>query len=173
MLRCFVGKVSNGALLRFLLAFFGTLQNFMLLFGIFLNTIWFFLTFYAVLSQIRFVIVYALFRVKYFWLKTCLCKKIVFLHVCLKLFGAIWSYLEIFRDIWSYLKLFGAIWIILQLFGAIWSYLEPFGAIYSKLDLFGAICSYSKLFGAIWSYLNLFLLFLFSYCSYFSYFSYN
>ena len=34
--------------------------------------------FYAVLSQIHFCCNLALFRVKYFWLKSCLCKLIVF-----------------------------------------------------------------------------------------------
>ena len=47
--------------------FFGTFFNFMLLFGIF-GTIWVFWPF----MQIRFVIIYALFRVKLFWLKPCL-----------------------------------------------------------------------------------------------------
>ena len=51
----------------------------MLLFGICCN-IWVFLAFYAVLSQIRFVVIYALFRVKLFWLEPYLCKK-VFLHL--------------------------------------------------------------------------------------------
>ena len=51
----------------------------MLLFGIFC-TIWVFWAFYAALLRIRFVVIYALFRVKYVLLKTCLCKKIVFLH---------------------------------------------------------------------------------------------
>ena len=81
ILSCFVNKVSNVAILRFLMAFLGTFWNCMLLVGIFW-TIWVFWAFYTVLLQIRFVVIYALFRVKYFWLKPCLCKKIVFLHVC-------------------------------------------------------------------------------------------
>ena len=78
--RCFVGKVSYGADLRFLVAFFGTFVNFMLLFWIFFNTIQVLLTFYAVLLRIRFFF-NALFWLKYFWLKPFLCKKIVFLHI--------------------------------------------------------------------------------------------
>ena len=48
----------------------------------FFGTIRVFWAFYAVFSQVRFVVIYAVFGVKYFWLKPCLCKKIVFLHVC-------------------------------------------------------------------------------------------
>ena len=40
------------------------------------------LAFHVVLFLIRFVVIYALFLVKYFWLKPCLCKKVVFLNVC-------------------------------------------------------------------------------------------
>ena len=82
ILHCFVEKVSNVAISRFLVAFllthFGTLCYFLAFFG----TIWVFLAFYAVLSRIRFVVIYALFRVKLFWLKPCSCKKVVFLHLC-------------------------------------------------------------------------------------------
>ena len=73
MLHCFVEKVSNVAISRFLVAFFGPFLNFMLLLGIFCN-IWVFWALFAVLLQIRFVIIYALFWVKYIWLKPCLCK---------------------------------------------------------------------------------------------------
>ena len=55
--------------------------NFMLLFGNFSPTIWVFWAFYAVLLRTRFVVIYALFLVKYFWLKPCLWTKIVFLNV--------------------------------------------------------------------------------------------
>ena len=65
----------------FRLRFFCTFWNFMLLFGIFC-TIWVFWAFYAVLSQIIFVVIYALLRVKLFWLNPCSCKKVVFLHLC-------------------------------------------------------------------------------------------
>ena len=51
----------------------------MLLFG----TIWVFWAFYAVLWQIWSVVIYSLFRVKYFWLKPCLCKKKSGLFACL------------------------------------------------------------------------------------------
>ena len=60
------------------LTHFGTLCYFLAFFG----TIWVFWAFYAVLLRIRFIVIYALFWVKYFWLKPCLCKKIVFLHLC-------------------------------------------------------------------------------------------
>ena len=53
----------------------------MLLFGIFW-TIWVFWAFYTVLLQIRFVIIYTLFRVKLCWLKPCSCTNVVFLHFC-------------------------------------------------------------------------------------------
>ena len=39
----------------------------------FFCTIWVFWAFYAVLSQVILVVIYALFWVKYFWLKPCLC----------------------------------------------------------------------------------------------------
>ena len=58
----------------FWVEFFGTFWNFMLLFCIFC-TIWVFGAFYAVLSQVIIVVIFALFGVKYFWLKPCLCKK--------------------------------------------------------------------------------------------------
>ena len=45
------------------------------------GTIWVFWAFYAVLSLIRFVVNYALFRVKYFWLKLCLCKIFLFFPI--------------------------------------------------------------------------------------------
>ena len=44
-------------------------------FWLFFCTIWVFWAFFPVLSWIRFVVIYALFRVKLFWLKPCLCKK--------------------------------------------------------------------------------------------------
>ena len=74
MLSCFVKKVSDVAILRFLMAFFG---NFGILFNFlaFFCTILVFWAFYTVLSQLQFVINYAYFRVNYFWLKPCLCKK--------------------------------------------------------------------------------------------------
>ena len=37
---------------------------------------------YAFWLRIRFVVIYSFFRVKLFWLKPCLCKKVVFLHLC-------------------------------------------------------------------------------------------
>ena len=80
ILRCFVEKVSNVRILRFLVAFFWTFWNFMLLVGIFW-TIWVLWAFYADLLQIRFVVIYPLLRVKYFRLKPCLCKKKLFLQV--------------------------------------------------------------------------------------------
>ena len=43
--------------------------------------IWLFWAFYAVLSQIRFVVIYRVFWVKLFCLKPCLCKKVVFFHL--------------------------------------------------------------------------------------------
>ena len=61
----------------YFLAHFGTLCNFLAFFC----TIWVFWAFYPVLSQIWFVVIYALFWVKLFWLKPCLCKKVVFLHL--------------------------------------------------------------------------------------------
>ena len=82
ILRCFVAKVSYVVISRILIAFFGTFWNFIFLF-VFFCTIWvFFWAFYAVLLQIRFVVIYALFWVKLFWLKPCSCKKVVFLHLC-------------------------------------------------------------------------------------------
>ena len=42
----------------------------------FIGTIWVFWAFHTVLSQIRFVVNYALFQVKYFWLKPFLSQKI-------------------------------------------------------------------------------------------------
>ena len=44
-------------------------------------TIWVFWAFYADLSRIRFVVIYALFLVKLFLLKPCSCKKVVILHL--------------------------------------------------------------------------------------------
>ena len=38
-------------------------------------------------QEFTFVIIYALFKVKLFWHKPCLCKIFVFLHVCL---GSVW-----------------------------------------------------------------------------------
>ena len=76
VLRCFVEEVINVvsqfcAFWCHFLAHFGTscyfFKIFFALFGL--------LVFYAVLSKIRFVIIYALFRVKLFWLKPCRCKK--------------------------------------------------------------------------------------------------
>ena len=51
---------------------FCTFWNFILAF---FCTFCVFLFFCSVLLQIRFVVIYTLFQVKYFWLKTCLCKK--------------------------------------------------------------------------------------------------
>ena len=66
----FLENLSNVAILCFLVAFFfahfKTLDPF---FGIF------FKAFFAVLSQLRFVVIYALFWVKYFWRKPYLCNK--------------------------------------------------------------------------------------------------
>ena len=59
------------------IAHFGTLCYF---FGIFCSIL-VLLVFYAVLLQIRFVVIYALFQLKYFLLKPCQCKKKFFLHV--------------------------------------------------------------------------------------------
>ena len=42
-----------------------------------------FWAFYAVLSRIRFVVMYALFRVKLIWLKPCSCKQVVFFNLWL------------------------------------------------------------------------------------------
>ena len=72
--------MSNVVISCFLVVLSGTFWNFMLLFGIFC-TIWVFWAFYAVLLRIWFVVIYALFRVKLFWLKPCLRKKVVFLHL--------------------------------------------------------------------------------------------
>ena len=86
MLRCFVEKVSNIAILHFLVAFSGTLWNFRLLFGIF----WHYLGLLVISSYIVAVwICHNLhtFCVKYFWHKPCLCKKNVFLHVCLDVYS--------------------------------------------------------------------------------------
>ena len=55
-------------------AHFGTLCYFLAFFC----TIWLFWTFYAILLQSRFVIIYALLWVSIFWLKPCLCKKLSF-----------------------------------------------------------------------------------------------
>ena len=68
------------------LAFWHILElHFTLFFLAFCCTNWFFWAFYTVLLQIRFVKIYSLFLVKYFWLKQCLCKffVVVLLHVCL------------------------------------------------------------------------------------------
>ena len=60
---------------------FEYLHNFALFGGIFWHilelyvTLCVFWAFYAVLLRIKFVIIYAVFRVKYFWLKPCVCKK--------------------------------------------------------------------------------------------------
>ena len=91
ILCCFVGKVSNGAISRFLVAFLGTFWNFLLLFCIFFYTIWVFLTFCTVLSRIRFVVIYALFRVKSFWLKPCLCKKNCLFACLVSHFSWLWQ----------------------------------------------------------------------------------
>ena len=61
----FCDKVSDVAILRFFvecLAHFGTLCHLLAFFGTIL-TFW---ALYAVLTRIRFVVIYALFRVKYF-----------------------------------------------------------------------------------------------------------
>ena len=63
--------------MAFFLVHFGTLCNFLAFFC----TIWVFWAFYTVLSRIRFVVIYALFRVNLFWIKPCLCKKVVFFHL--------------------------------------------------------------------------------------------
>ena len=49
----------------------------------FFCTSWIFWAFYAVFSRNRFVVIYALLQVKYFWLKPCLCKKKSCLFACL------------------------------------------------------------------------------------------
>ena len=64
-----------------LLAHFGSLCVFFWHF--FSLTFWLFWAFYAVLSQSRFVLIYALFWAKLFWLKLCSCKNVVFLHLCM------------------------------------------------------------------------------------------
>ena len=71
---CFVQKVSNVAISYFLVFFFA---NFGILCYVlpFFCTIWVFWAFYAVLSQIKFVVIHALFWVNLFWLKLCSCKK--------------------------------------------------------------------------------------------------
>ena len=61
------------SLQKWVMSQFRTFWNFMFLFFFF--TIWVFWAFYAVLSRIIFVVIYALCRVKYFWLKPCLCKR--------------------------------------------------------------------------------------------------
>ena len=53
------------------LAYFGTLCYFLAFFCIILV----FLAFYTVLSKIRFVVIYALFRVNFVWLHPCKCKQ--------------------------------------------------------------------------------------------------
>ena len=69
-------------------------------FWLFFCTIW---AFYAVLSRIRFVVIYAIFWVKYLWLKPCLCKQIVFLHVWFSLYVAMSGCLSVCLtgDFWS------------------------------------------------------------------------
>ena len=57
MLCCFVGKVSNVAILCFLCSFFGKVWNFMLLFVIFWHYLGL-LGLYAVLYPVRFVIIW-------------------------------------------------------------------------------------------------------------------
>ena len=61
ILRCFVAKVIYVAILPFLVSFYSKFWKFMLLFGIFPLTIWFFSAFYNVLLRIRLVVIYALF----------------------------------------------------------------------------------------------------------------
>ena len=68
--------------LCFFFAFFLHILEFNDTFWHFFCTIWVFLAIYTVLSWIRFVVIYALFWVKLFWLKPCLCKKVVFFHLC-------------------------------------------------------------------------------------------
>ena len=86
---CFVEKVSNGAILRFSVAFFvvayfGSLCYFL---AFFLSHYLGLLGFYAVLSWIRFVVIYALFQVKLFWLRP------------------LWIFLEMRYLIWRYAEL--------------------------------------------------------------------
>ena len=78
ILRCFVEKVSNVAITRFLVAFFCKFWNCILLFGFFFLTISVFWAFYAVLLWIKFFVIYALNWVKLFWLIPCSFKKVVF-----------------------------------------------------------------------------------------------
>ena len=58
----------------FFFAHFGTLCYFLA----FYCPIWVFRAFYAVLLRFKFVVIYALFRVKLFWLKPWSCKKLSF-----------------------------------------------------------------------------------------------
>ena len=68
------------------LAHIGTFYYFLAFFC----TIWVFWAFYAVLSRFRFVVVCALFWVKYFWLNPCLCNFFC-LFACLEGGGHAWS----------------------------------------------------------------------------------
>ena len=81
ILRCFIKKVSNDAIPRFSVAFFfahvGTLCYFLAFFELFGSLGPFTLLF----LQIRFVVIYALFLEKYFWLKPCLCKFFLSVYV--------------------------------------------------------------------------------------------
>ena len=73
-------KVSNVPILRFLVAFYAHFETFCY-FLAFFCTYQVFGAFYAVFSQIRFVIIFAPFGVKLLWLKPCLFRKFVFLHL--------------------------------------------------------------------------------------------
>ena len=76
----FCRELSNVAILLFLVAFLAHFKT-LCYFLAFFCTILVFWAFYAILSQIRFVVIYGLFRVKLFWLKPCSCKKVVFFHL--------------------------------------------------------------------------------------------
>ena len=82
ILRCIAGKWVMMPFCAFwwhFLAPVGTLCYFLAFFCI-ISVFW---AFYSVLSWTRFVVIYALLWVKYFWLKPWVCKKVVFLHVCI------------------------------------------------------------------------------------------
>ena len=72
ILRSFVEKVTIVAILRLLVAFFCHILELYVTFLAFFCTFWFFSAVYAVLSEIRFVVIYALFWVKYFLAQTML-----------------------------------------------------------------------------------------------------
>ena len=94
-------------------------------------------------------------------------------HICLFIFGHVWSNMVISVQNWSYVIITGHIWLYLIISGKIWSYLLKSGQIWSYLIISGQlwsyliICIWSNLTISdhIWSYFTFLLLLIISYAT--------